>query len=164
MISKRTGFGSSSYPAVRIYGQSPYQVAVLHGGPGAPGYMAPVARELSKAMGVIEPLQSKGSLQGQIQQLAEQLSMYADKPIVLIGSSWGAVLALFTAARKSPDFSKLILIGSAVFDKQSSERIEKIRMDRLTDEQKIRFEKIKLKMANANSSEMDELVKQWGEV
>ena len=30
---------------------------LLHGGPGAPGYMAPVARELSDAFRIIEPLQ-----------------------------------------------------------------------------------------------------------
>ncbi len=164
MLSKQTGTGSSSYPAVRIYGNSPYRVAVLHGGPGAPGCMAPVARELSKAMGVAEPLQSKDSLQGQIEELEEQLRIYANEPIVLIGSSWGAALALFAAARKSLKFSKLILIGSAVFDRQSSRMIEKIRISRLTDEQKIQFGIIKLKLANADSSEKEELVKQWGEV
>ncbi|MHA2061833.1 MAG: alpha/beta fold hydrolase, partial [Candidatus Sifarchaeia archaeon] len=32
---------------LRIYGNKPFNIAVLHGGPGAPGEMAPVARELS---------------------------------------------------------------------------------------------------------------------
>ena len=49
---------------VRKYGSPPYRVAVLHGGPGAPGYMAPVARELAKTTGILEPLQSEDSLAG----------------------------------------------------------------------------------------------------
>ena len=50
----------------RKYGTSPYQVAVIHGGPGAPGYMAPVARELSNKLGVLEPIQTCDTIQGQI--------------------------------------------------------------------------------------------------
>ena len=42
----------------RLYGNKPYKIAVIHGGPGAPGEMAPVARELSSDYGVIEPLQT----------------------------------------------------------------------------------------------------------
>ena len=52
---------------LRIYGRKPYAIAVVHGGPGAPGSIAPVARELSKDMGVLEPLQTKDSLEGQIE-------------------------------------------------------------------------------------------------
>jgi len=32
----------------RKYGNRPYEVALVHGGPGAAGEMAPVAKELSK--------------------------------------------------------------------------------------------------------------------
>ena len=42
---------------VRFYGTSGTAVAVLHGGPGAPGYVAPVARGLADAFRVIEPFQ-----------------------------------------------------------------------------------------------------------
>ena len=42
----------------RIYGDPPYQVALLHGGPGAGGEMAPVARELAGDRGVLEPIQT----------------------------------------------------------------------------------------------------------
>ncbi len=65
---------------VRKYGNHPYRVAVVHGGPGAPGYMATVARELAKTVGVIEPLQTKESVVGQIDELIEQLSVHADTP------------------------------------------------------------------------------------
>ena len=93
---------------LRKYGKAPYKAAVLHGGPGAPGYMAPVARELGKTRGVIEPLQTKGSLEGQIDELEGQLKTHADLPVTLVGSSWGAILALFLAARKKEMVRKLI--------------------------------------------------------
>lgn len=40
----------------RSYGTAPFEIVVIHGGPGAPGEMAPVARELSGQFGVLEPL------------------------------------------------------------------------------------------------------------
>ena len=30
---------------LKVYGNAPFNVAVIHGGPGAPGEMAPVARD-----------------------------------------------------------------------------------------------------------------------
>ncbi len=54
---------------LRIYGKAPYNVAVIHGGPGAPGEMAPVSRELASGWGVLEPLQTAESLEGQIEEL-----------------------------------------------------------------------------------------------
>lgn len=58
---------------VRTYGTAPFQVAVIHGGPGAPGEMAPVARELSLLCGVLEPLQTKTTVAEQVEELATVL-------------------------------------------------------------------------------------------
>ena len=38
----------------RKYGEAPFNVVVIHGGPGAPGEVAPVARKLSENFGIIE--------------------------------------------------------------------------------------------------------------
>lgn len=149
---------------IRKYGEPPYKIAVLHGGPGAPGYMAPVGRELSYYMGVLEPLQTKDSLEGQIEELKEQLNEHADPPVILIGSSWGAVLALFLAARHQELAKKLILIGSAVFDKDSSSKIEAIRLSRLSDEKRRRHEQIMYKMQSKPLEERGALMKEWGEI
>ncbi len=54
---------------LRTYGNPPFSVAVLHGGPEAPGQMAPIARELSSKWGVLEPLQTATSLEGQIKEM-----------------------------------------------------------------------------------------------
>ena len=75
---------------VRKYGDSPFSVAVVHGGPGASGEMAPVASELSSICGVLEPLQTATSVEGQIQELQKVLQGHADIPVTLIGHSWGA--------------------------------------------------------------------------
>ena len=149
---------------VRFYGKGPFRVAVLHGGPGAPGYMAPVARELAQTMGVIEPLQTKNSLEGQINELKAQVQAHADIPVVLIGSSWGAVLALFLAAREPTLVRKLILIGSAVFDAESSSRIEGIRRQRMDSGKCKRYDAITSEMDRVSTDERRRLMREWGEM
>jgi len=84
---------------VRYYGKEPFQVAVIHGGPGAPGSVAAIARELSKNYGVLEPIQTKTSLEGQVLELYGVLMAFGDLPITLIGHSRGAWLAYIITAR-----------------------------------------------------------------
>lgn len=72
---------------------------MIHGGPGAPGEMEPVARELSSQMGILEPLQKGLSLEAQVQELYEILQKMARAPIVLVGWSWGAMLSLIFTAK-----------------------------------------------------------------
>ncbi len=83
----------------RIYGPPPYRIAVIHGGPGAGGEMAPVARELASVGGVLEPLQTAVSLEGQVQELQSIVTDHGRSPVTLIGYSWGAWLAFIVAAR-----------------------------------------------------------------
>ncbi|MBI5868793.1 MAG: alpha/beta hydrolase [candidate division Zixibacteria bacterium] len=149
---------------VRKYGQPPFSVAVLHGGPGAPGYMAPVARELAMSMGVLEPLQSKDSLDGQIEELRLQLRDNAATPAVLVGSSWGAVLALFLAARRSELVGKLVLIGCAVFDKRSSARVEATRQERLDPKARRENESIRKRLETAGPADAQRLMDAWGAI
>jgi len=58
----------------RTWGKAPYTVAVIHGGPGAGGEMAPVAREISRSYGVIEPFQTEHTLIGQVTELKKVLA------------------------------------------------------------------------------------------
>jgi len=37
---------------LRLYGKEPFFIAVVHGGPGAPGSVSPVAKELSQYFGL----------------------------------------------------------------------------------------------------------------
>jgi pimeloyl-ACP methyl ester carboxylesterase len=122
---------------LRTYGNKPYTVAVVHGGPGAPGSIAPVARELSKGMGVLEPIQTQDSLEGQIEELANVLKEHADLPVILIGHSWGASLVYFVAARHPSLVKKLILVGSGPFEQKYADNIVPDRLNRLSEKDRI---------------------------
>jgi pimeloyl-ACP methyl ester carboxylesterase len=103
---------------LRTYGKAPYHLAVIHGGPGAPGEMAPVACELSKNIGVLEPLQTADSIDGQIAELKNVLEKSGNPPITLIGFSWGAWLSFIFAARHPSMVKKLILVSSGPFEEK----------------------------------------------
>ena len=94
---------------LRKHGKEPFRIAVIHGGPCAPGEMAPVARELSADWGVLEPLQTAASVEGQIEELHGVLNDNADLPVVLVGFSWGAWLGFMLAALYPAFVRKLIL-------------------------------------------------------
>jgi len=117
---------------LRTYGQPPFTVAVLHGGPGAPGSMAPVARKLAANWGVLEPLQTATSVAGQIEELRTVLKDYGYLPITLVGSSWGAMLGFMVAARHPELIKKLILVGSGVYEERYAAHIQATRLSRLT--------------------------------
>lgn len=120
----------------RRYGTAPFTLAVIHGGPGAPGQVAPVARELARERGVLEPLQSATSLEGQVDELRAVLEANADLPVSLVGHSWGAMLGFIFSARH-PDFvNKLILVGSAPFEEHYASGIGERRLSRLSEDER----------------------------
>jgi|WetSurMetagenome_2_1015567.scaffolds.fasta_scaffold257060_2 pimeloyl-ACP methyl ester carboxylesterase len=119
---------------VRKWGAGPYPVVVVHGGPGAPGEMASVARELSAVKGVLEPFQTETTLEGQVRELRSVLEREGRVPVTLIGFSWGAFLSWMVAARYPALVGKLILVGCPPFVDQDAASITKTRLDRLTPE------------------------------
>jgi len=123
---------------LRKYGNKPFPVAVIHGGPGAPGEMAPVARELSSIMGVLEPLQTAATLEGQVRELKAVLAKNAALPVTLIGFSWGALLSFIFAARYPSLVRKLILIGSAPYEEKYALNITQTRLSRLSERERER--------------------------
>ncbi len=120
----------------RKYGKAPFNIAVVHGGPGAPGEMAPVARELSADTGILEPLQTADSIEGQITELKNVLEKSGNPPIILIGFSWGAWLSYIFAARHPAKVKKLILISSGPFEEKYVKQITQTRLNHLDPEDK----------------------------
>jgi pimeloyl-ACP methyl ester carboxylesterase len=136
---------------VREYGTSGSLIVLLHGGPGAPGYMAPVARALADTFRVVEPLQ-RGSgavpltVASHIQDLheimearslhhgnrpsSERSSAPQERP-ALAGHSWGAMLALAYAAAHPDSVSSIALISCGTFDPAARARLEAIREERM---------------------------------
>jgi pimeloyl-ACP methyl ester carboxylesterase len=123
----------------RTWGKPPYKVAVVHGGPGTPGAVAPVARELAKNTGVLEPLQTKDSIDGQVEELADVLKKHANIPVVLIGHSWGATLSCLTTACHPHLVKKLILIGTVPLDWKEMPDYMLTWLNRLSEEERVEF-------------------------
>lgn len=122
---------------LRKYGAGPYKIVVVHGGPGAPGEMAPVARRLSLIAGVLEPLQTNNSVEGQVLELHDVIKAHGDLPVILIGYSWGAWLSFIVTARYPALVKKLILIGSGAFEAKYADNIAADRLTRLSEVERI---------------------------
>lgn len=123
----------------RTYGRAPFTIAVLHGGPGALGSMAAVARTLSPEWGVLEPLQDALSIGAQVEELRAMLDQHADPPVTIVGSSWGAMLGLIFAAQHPALVRKLILVGSGPLDARYAAGISETRLGRLSDDERSRL-------------------------
>lgn len=147
---------------MRLYGTAPYRIAVLHGGPGAPGYMAPVARELASRTGVIEPLQSARSIDGQVAELHNDLAAHGPHPLTVIGSSWGAMLGFIYAARHPERVAKLIMIGSGVYDERYQFAISSTRMARLDVAGRRRAAELTARLSNSAEINKDDVLAEFG--
>jgi pimeloyl-ACP methyl ester carboxylesterase len=92
--------------------------------------MAPVARGLADKFRVLEPFQ-RGSgkepltVARHIADLHELIEQHCDnqRP-ALVGSSWGAMLALAYAAAHPHSASSLVLIGCGTFDRPARQRMQ----------------------------------------
>ncbi|RPI39457.1 MAG: alpha/beta hydrolase [Methanoregulaceae archaeon] len=147
---------------VRHWGHGPYSLAVIHGGPGAPGEVAPVARELSSVTGVLEPFQAATTLDGQVQELRSVLEEDAQVPVTLVGFSWGAFLACMTAARYPSLVRKLILVSSAPFEESYAAPITRTRLNRLNSADRAEVEDLIAKMNDPADGEKDNVLARFG--
>ena len=95
--------------------------------------MAPIALELSRGQGILEPIQTALSLPGQVEELKGILEEFADTPATLIGFSWGAWLSFILAALHPDLVRKLILVGSGPFMERYAPEILPTRLGRLSE-------------------------------
>ncbi len=119
----------------RVYGEKPYKVVVVHGGPGAPGSLGSVARELSKKYSVLEPFQSASSVAGQVDELHTFIQENCGKgKVKIVGHSWGAWLAYMYTSLHPEKIEKLILVAAGSFDERYNFNLTKLRLSRLDEE------------------------------
>lgn len=123
---------------VRRHGSAGPTVLVLHGGPGAPGSAAELARGLADRFRVIEPWQRGSgekeplSVAGHVADLHELLeALDSERPPALVGESWGAMLALAYAAAHPLDAGPLVLVGCGCFDRRCRARTVRLREQRI---------------------------------
>ena len=113
------------------YGETGKHIVVLHGGPAAAGAAEPIARELSRYCEVLEPFQreacvGKLTVSSHVQDLYNLVkAKYRNDRPILIGHSWGAMLALAYAAKYGHSIDRVILIGCGTFDKYSRVELRK---------------------------------------
>jgi pimeloyl-ACP methyl ester carboxylesterase len=148
----------------RRHGTAPFAVVVVHGGPGAPGAMAPVAREVSRQCGVLEPLQTADSVEGQIEELASVCRRRGAPPVTLIGHSWGAWLSLLTAARHPEVAAKLMLVGCGPLTAQGAARIMDTRLARLTDREQSRLHDVLTALHTPGTRDRNALLAELGAI
>lgn len=149
----------------RLYGNTPHNIAVIHGGPGAPGSVAAIARELSKKnYGIIEPIQTKRTLEGQVLELHEVLRNQGEGPTTLIGHSWGAWLAYIFATRFPTMVKKLILVSSGPFEDKFVNKLQENRLSRLTDEETEEFHFLLSNLNDTTGEDKDNYLSRLGEI
>ena len=126
-------------PDPRVYGRSGPWVVVLHGGPGAAGTMAPVARRLGTSFRVLEPEQRRAGAEplGVERHVADLHALIRrhcpDEPFALVGHSWGAMLALAYGAQHPRSAAALVLVGCGTFDGASRQSLLATRAGRMDE-------------------------------
>jgi len=148
----------------RTWGNPPYTIAVIHGGPGAAGEMAAVAHELSLSRGVIEPFQTEQTVTGQVAELKKVLNDQGDLPVTLIGHSWGAILSFIITAKKPALVKKLILVSSGVFDDSYAAGIMRARLNRLSQEDTAVLETLATRLNNPKNRDKNRVFAEFGKV
>lgn len=148
----------------RKYGKPPFSIAVIHGGPGAPGEMAPVARGLCKEFGILEPLQTATTLKGQVEELKDALKNHSNYPVILIGHSWGDFLSFIFTAKYPLLVKKLILVSSGPYEQKYTENIMATRFGRLEKKEKDEVEQIISKLKNNETKNKNILFERFGQL
>ena len=148
----------------RIWGSPPYTIAVIHGGPGAAGDMAAVAREISRSRGVIEPFQTERTVTGQVAELKKVLADRGDLPVILIGHSWGAILSFIVTAKNPGLVKKLILVSSGAFDDTSAAGITDTRLKRLSQKDRDVLKTLATKLNDPKNRDKNRIFAEFGKV
>jgi pimeloyl-ACP methyl ester carboxylesterase len=148
----------------RIYGNPPVKIVLVHGGPGAAGEMAPVAKELSRARGVLEALQTAYTIAGQVDELRSLVEKHAVPPVVLVGYSWGAWLSCILAARHSELVRKLVLISSGPFQDRYVHAIPATRLSRLGDAERKEMAALQPVIEGRTAGDREKAFERFGEL
>ncbi len=147
---------------VRSYGNVGPPVILLHGGPGAPGSMAPVGRALGETFRVLEPFQRSSdkdndkdqpplTVARHIADLDELIdSRHSMAPPALVGHSWGAMLALAYAAAHPGSVRALALISCGTFNAASRARMKFLLDQRFTPQLRRQMEQLRAGFPDPN--------------
>ena len=117
---------------------------VVHGGPGACGSMAPVARGIADSFRVFEPFQSgiSSTVADHIADLHEVVKSCSQPTApALVGHSWGAMLVLAYAAAHPGMAGPIVLVCSGTFDLAARDRLTANLAKQMDEGTRKRFER-----------------------
>ena len=146
---------------LRIHGNAPYRIAVVHGGPGAWGSVAQVAAELSRE-GACRTVSDGRIHRRARRRVRDVIVALGERPMTLIGHSWGAWLVWTVAARYPDLVRKLILVGSGPFEARYAENIDIVRFSRLTETERNEVSSAFQRINDPTTPNRDELLGRIG--
>lgn len=149
---------------INKHGNPPFRVVLIHGGPGASGELTPLATELYKYISILEPFQTKSSIEDLISELDDQISHNAETPVILVGHSWGAWLSFLYASRFNEKVKKLILISSGPFDPGYAVDIINARIQRLSENNRKNLFRWIERLNEPDEKNKNELFREVGEL
>jgi pimeloyl-ACP methyl ester carboxylesterase len=107
---------------IRKHGKSGPTIVLLHGGPGAPGSVTSLATALASDFKVLEPFQRRSENEAlSVERHCLDLAAVWPEKMLLVGWSWGAMLALSFASRYPERAAAVVLIGCGTYDSESRE-------------------------------------------
>jgi pimeloyl-ACP methyl ester carboxylesterase len=106
-------------------------------------------------MSILEPLQTGMSLDALVDELRTVLEGEAEVPVVLVGSSWGAMFGSMFAAAHPALVRKLILIGSGPFEESYAAQIRPRRLGRLVPHKRQRAKDVLDSLDSMAADEME---------
>jgi pimeloyl-ACP methyl ester carboxylesterase len=150
---------------VRRHGSLGPPLVVLHGGPGAPGSAAGLARALSARFRVLEPLQRRGGeVPLTVARHVQDLADVAPPRAALVGWSWGAMLALSYAAAHPERADRLALVSCGTYDEASRAAFRTAFAARLGEDGRARMNALRARLADSTDPAVrDRIVTQLGE-
>ena len=146
----------------RHHGADGPKTVVLHGGPGAPGSALGLCRVLMAWSSVLEPLQRRsGAVPLSVDVHVEDLAAVAPDRAIVVGHSWGAMLALSFATAHPERVRALILVGCGTYDEAGRAMYQRAVAARYSDEDRERLDALRAAIDRASTdSERDRLLAQ----
>jgi pimeloyl-ACP methyl ester carboxylesterase len=139
---------------IRRHGDSGPCVHVLHGGPGAPGSAQTLAEALADSFRVHEPLQRRsGEVPLTVAQHVADLDAVIEENTLLVGWSWGAMLALSYTTTHPAKVRGVALVGCGTYDAPSRAAYQQAMQERLTPRDREELNALRRAMAKAEGAE-----------
>lgn len=141
-------------------------MAVLHGGPGAPGSAGSLARDLAEGFRVLEPLQRRsGGIPLTVARHVADLDAVLPDGTALVGHSWGAMLALSFAAAHPGRARSLALVGSGTYDAATRDVFRQAVEKRLGEEGRRRLDELNGRIEGASAGpDLNQVVGRLGDL